>query len=1299
MNKRLFALLIAASLSSGCTLETLCSSGTMRCMDNDANKGILEYCIDGFWDENTDTCPSSCNADSLFCGSCINTTKICQNDQEQICESGAFGEPVDCEFGCHIDTISCNECETDVCRDGAFYTCNSGVLEKNETCDYGCNAEGTACARCSDGMMQCANTNQVQVCDGNAWLEAIDCEEGTICSNGECKETCDDGAILCSDGVIMLCSEGSWEKLMACDTNLCKNSTECAECKDDENSCTDDAHSHKGTYSHCVSGKLYVSDCQDTLHHDVSCHNESCGGCLNGSQKCESGFAYVCENGTWSDGLFCEFGCDNDDLKCSTKGECRGGETKCEDNALYLCNAGHWSRGMACDQGCDSVGKECAKSDEAECASGSRCVDGSKYVCQDGKWTFTQTCGYGCDLTGNGCAAPPECSEGQSECTDGIYRACHYGTWGTSQPCANYASCASATTCGECQNDAVICTNNYAKRCVNGHWKVEAECPYGCNNTGTACIAAPPVCNAGDRQCVEGGGASYMQTCADGGWKKAENCVNASCNGNQCGQCVNGKSRCINGHMENCNNASWEYASACSYGCNDKNTACLPSPPSCSKSQHCLSNGNDGIGRVNVCRDGSWVENESCVNKSCNKDGTACGVCKNDMYNGICSAGATKICNNGAWMSYTCPYGCNDKGTGCLMSPRKCNKGATLCTNADNGLGQYQSCVDGQWSSTKSSCNAVSCHSNECGECKNGTLSGNCNNGGLKECNNGIWGSKSCSYGCTDDGKACLISHPVCNKGGTQCSDNSSGIGQLKTCTDGQWPSNTTSCSTTSCHGSSCGECKNGAITGNCNNGGLKECSNGVWGAKYCSYGCTDDGKGCLGSHRVCNVGATTCSDNASGIGQLKTCKDGQWPSNTTSCNSVSCHSNECGVCKNGAITGNCNNGGLKECVNGAWTPKSCSYGCTDDGSGCLGSPATCAKGSTTCSNNASGIGMQKSCINGQMSGETSCGSVSCHSNACGSCKNGAISGNCNNGGLKECVNGAWSSKSCSYGCTDDGSGCLGSPATCTKGSTTCSNNASGIGMKKSCINGQMSGETSCGSVSCHGSTCGSCKNGAISGNCNSGGLQECSNGAWGAKYCSYGCTDDGKGCLGSPRACNVGATSCSNNGSGIGMHKSCVNGQWTGESSCGSVSCHGSACGSCKNGSISGNCNSGGLKECLNGAWSSKSCSYGCTDNGSGCLGSPAVCSKGATSCSNNASGIGQVKSCHDGQWGSASSCSTKSCNKAGTACGECKNGSKSCSGSSYKTCTNGAWSTSSCSYGCRKDGTGCRSSGTDPN
>ncbi len=1178
----------------------------MRCMDNDANKGILEYCIDGFWDENTDTCPSSCDAESLFCGSCTNTTKICQNDQEQVCENGAFSEPVDCKFGCHSDTISCKECETDVCLNGQFSTCSSGVLENSETCAYGCNAEGTACALCTDGMTQCAGTNRVQACDANTWLDPIDCEEGMICSNGECKETCDDGEVLCTDGVIMLCSEGKWENLMTCDTNLCKNNTECAECADDKDSCTNDTHSHKGTYSHCVSGKLYTSDCQDTQHNAVSCHNESCGGCLNGSQKCESGFAYVCENGAWSEGLFCEFGCDSDDLACNVEGECRSGETKCEDNALYLCNAGHWSRGLSCDLGCDSVGKECAKSNEAECTDGSRCVDGSKYVCQDGKWTFTQTCGYGCNLTNNDCAAPPECTDGQSECTDGVYRSCHYGSWSTSQPCANYASCANATTCGECKNDAVICTNNYAKRCVNGHWQVQAECQYGCNNTGTACVTKPPVCQNGERQCVESGNSAYMQTCANGDWNKAENCVNASCNGKECGQCLNGKTRCTNDRQETCKNAVWQFEMSCMYGCNDKNTACLQTAPKCSKSQNSCHNGNDGIGRANACHDGIWVENETCVNKSCNKDGTACGVCKDDTYNGICTANTTKICHNGAWTSYTCPYGCNDNGTGCLTTPRKCNKGATLCTNNDNGIGQYQSCVDGQWTSTKSSCNNASCNGNMCGECKNGDVSSTCSDGAIQECVNGKWTKHICSYGCNDANNGCINTPPSCSKGSTWCNESND-------------------------------------------------------------------------------------------IGQVKTCHDGQW-SATTSCGNVSCNSSgtDCGVCKNGSLNNSCNNGAIQECSNGAWTKHPCPYGCNDANNGCINTPPSCSKGSTWCTE-SNGIGQVKSCHDGQWGATTSCGSDSCNSSGteCGVCKDGTYNNVCSSGAIKECSNGAWKDHPCPYGCNDANNGCINTPPSCSKGATWCTD-SNNIGQVKSCHDGQWGATSSCGSVSCNGTSCGACKNGALSSSCSNGAIQECQNGAWKSHPCPYGCNDANNGCINTPPSCSKGATWCTNSNN-IGQVKSCHDGQWGSTTSCGSVSCNGTSCGSCKNGSLSSSCSNGAIKECSNGVWKDHQCPYGCNDANTGCINTAPSCSKGATWCSNS-NNIGQVKSCHDGQWGSTTSCGTVSCNSSGTGCGACKNGTVSCFNGNVQTCKSGAWEvTQYCHYGCRKSTPTCKSTGND--
>lgn len=318
-----------------------------------------------------------------------------------------------------------------------------------------------------------------------------------------------------------------------------------------------------------------------------------------------------------------------------------------------------------------------------------------------------------------------------------------------------------------------------------------------------------------------------------------------------------------------------------------------------------------------------------------------------------CSEGAATCANGMA-------YRCNADGrfvedktcdSGCLPD----RSGCAECVSDSCKEGYLAKCEGGRYQG------AVLCESSACAsatacdkECDEGDRI--CRNGRTQVCVDEHYKEDQvCEYGCAKDGGDSCASG--CDEGAKICTD-----GQVRTCVGGRYGSPVACENHNSCRGETeCGACVNGEV--------------------YC------------------------VDDEASKVGYLRTCRDGQLDTGFKCNDDHSCDSgrNTCGVCRNGlrrCVNDDATHVGRVEiCVNGQFVEeKAC-----DGGFSCRNDTTCgeCVNDTQTCTDDAYGLGTEHACVNGALIHKAcdqgnSC-NLACHSgytggcdqNKCGQCRNG----------------------------------------------------------------------------------------------------------------------------------------------------------------------------------------------------------------------------------------------------------------------------------------------------------------------
>lgn len=614
---------------------------------------------------------------------------------------------------------------------------------------------------------------------------------------------------------------------------------------------------------------------------------------------------------------------------------------------------------------------------------------------------------------------------------------------------------------------------------LDGDAFAKTVCPEGivCVSNGEMCSNIYNIVMSGP--CIETEGpkcgndvdeTGYVSKCINGEWQG--NKCKTSCAENDCGECLNGATQCVDGIYRTCVNGKFNEGIACTSGlCDETGTYCL----SCIFGETRCANG-----KIFTCQaTGAWGEAVACESRACDEKGIACQRCEYGETK--CSDGKITTClENGAWSE---AVQCKNSDV-CVSDSLcgDCKAGASICVE-----GKFKTCVNGKWSD-ENECATKVCKADgvSCAGCIDGETQ--CEGGYYTVCENGSWKSSPCadSVSCQTE-KEC----GVCKSGDKRCEN-----GSISVCENGLWKE-TQKCldeigGVTSCEDSSCGECLNGSIK--CFDSKTPSvCENGKWVKRE---SCNDDmicssGK-CIFNECNADEMSQCISDGSTNVGQLMTCVDGKWKNATKTCEKVgigevSCKENACGDCLNGMKKCEMKDGlaVLSTCLGGQFAETNCSYhACLEDGTDCVECEENEVKCETTTVMNSENEDVEKSvlktCNRGKFE-EQNC-EFSCMDNtSCGECNEGdakcMYDENSGKYAMFEChLNRYQVEKYCDYMCNATMDDC----SECNDGDFKCENDSeTKKGIQYICKNGHFIQDEQCPALcAANGKQCAVCEKG-----------------------------------------------------------------------------------------------------------------------------------------------------------------------------------------------------------------------------
>ena len=370
----------------------------------------------------------------------------------------------------------------------------------------------------------------------------------------------------------------------------------------------------------------------------------------------------------------------------------------------------------------------------------------SDYQCDDG---------FVCDMNTKMCSADSSvsgvCVTGTVYCANGREQKCLDGVWSAPNVCDTML-CEDHEHCAErCLESA--CSGTKLRKCENGIFQRPFQCAYGCNEDKTDCASSA---------------------------------------------CASGSYRCIGDIFETCDSGGWGNEIKCKLGCDENTQKCITE---CKEGETRCFDDADGNGTQETCIRGVWVA-EACMDNeeqalSCN--GIVCGECLNseepyDCENNEKRVGQQITCLAGKKVYTSCGRGlsCDETQKGMCG---ECLNGEIMCRNDyDTQIGYQSMCMGGRFSKelAKTCSQNASCLTETiCGVCRNDYDTACMNlgtTGFLQKCVNGMYTSdlkESCfaGYSCNADKDGC----GVCENGSKMCDNNSSGIGEIFECMEGDW--------------------------------------------------------------------------------------------------------------------------------------------------------------------------------------------------------------------------------------------------------------------------------------------------------------------------------------------------------------------------------------------------------------------------------------------------------------------------------------------------------------------------------
>ncbi|MBQ4359383.1 MAG: hypothetical protein II767_03930, partial [Proteobacteria bacterium] len=389
-----------------------CTDGAKKCADD----GHEQACKDGKWGEATAcadgySCKSDHCVENTITSDCNDGEKACKSSSEvQTCKDGKWevsdcGDHESCSEGvCAKDPTECSANEKKCASDAVALICDEDGYWENSPCATGTacdNGECKAQSECEEGAKQCASRDVGQVCQGGQWVDIAckrdgvsdeycddkeceipkctedshvcgenntaihcevgsvpsitKCEDGEVCSDGQCVTFCAEDSITCAGAEQLICEAEKEPVKKACEEGfacaMVDGKGECVEaCAEDSIECLEGENARRI----CVAGQApRVETCADGL----MCSEGSCvEGCAEDYVKCKSeSVSIVCQAGNAPIEDTCQSGWACDSTEGSAyEGKCvelcaKDGVTCSAEGLIQTCEAGKLPKFEACD--------------------------------------------------------------------------------------------------------------------------------------------------------------------------------------------------------------------------------------------------------------------------------------------------------------------------------------------------------------------------------------------------------------------------------------------------------------------------------------------------------------------------------------------------------------------------------------------------------------------------------------------------------------------------------------------------------------------------------------------------------------------------------------------------------------------------------------------------------------------------------------------------------------------------------------------------------------------------------------
>ncbi|MDX2092664.1 MAG: carboxypeptidase-like regulatory domain-containing protein [Kofleriaceae bacterium] len=278
------------------------------------------------------------------------------------------------------------------------------------------SGDDDGCDDCTLGMALC-DGSAVRTCiqDGacTRFSDAIPCDDGLLCSGGECTDMCTDqctvGATRCAGDLVQECEMQAsgctdYSAPTACADGDCTSGSCPGQCSDQ---CTvgatrcstavDGVETCATQGNGCAAWGTAVA-CQGAQ----TCTSGACTTCTNGATRCSlNNNVEQCTNGQWFETQSCAFGCMTG--TCQTSVTCTPGAHRCNGPAVEICNSSGtaYLHASTCSNTCSSG--LCT----GACTPGTkRCNGGMSETCNAGgtAWENGTVCTSGCDGGTGTCA-------------------------------------------------------------------------------------------------------------------------------------------------------------------------------------------------------------------------------------------------------------------------------------------------------------------------------------------------------------------------------------------------------------------------------------------------------------------------------------------------------------------------------------------------------------------------------------------------------------------------------------------------------------------------------------------------------------------------------------------------------------------------------------------------------------------------------------------------------------------------------------------------------------------------------